>query len=250
MKIIQVKDYEELCQKAAQILLQRVKDNRRLRLGLATGGTPVGVYRNMVQDHLDHGTSYREIQTFNLDEYLGLAPDHPQSYHAYMEEHLFRWVDLQPNKTHIPDGKAADPEAECRRYEEMIQQQGGIDLQLLGIGVNGHIGFNEPGTPFDSTTRVVQLAESTRRANARFFSEQEEVPTHAITMGIGTIMKSREILLLASGTSKAPVMRSMLQQEVSEQLPASVLKRHPRAQVIADQDALSLVEEELLQRFR
>ncbi|MBA4541662.1 MULTISPECIES: glucosamine-6-phosphate deaminase [Thermoactinomyces] len=239
MQLIKAKDYHDLCHKAAELILRKVKGQKKLTLGLATGGTPQGVYRILVEEARQNGTTYQHVTTFNLDEYVGLPPDHPQSYHTYMNKKLFDFIDIPPQNVHIPDGMAENLEEECRRYEQMIDQSGGIDLQLLGIGINGHIGFNEPGTSFHSFTHVVKLEESTRIANSRFFSSLEEVPAFAVTMGIASIMKSKEILLLAVGKRKAEVLQRLIYGEVTEELPASVLKMHQHVTIIADEEALS-----------
>jgi glucosamine-6-phosphate deaminase len=249
MKLIEAKDYQDMSQKAAGIIIEQVKQKPNSVLGLATGGTVIGTYATLVDDHRVNGTSYRQIRTVNLDEYVGLAPEHPNSYHYYMNEHFFVHVDIPKEHTHIPNGLAKDIEEECKRYEQLIEDLGGIDLQLLGIGQNGHIGFNEPGTSFESKTHLVKLAESTRRANARFFDRPEEVPTHAITMGIATIMKSRKILLLASGEKKAPILSQLFSRGVDPKIPASILKTHPCVFVIADQEALSLLSPEIRKVF-
>ncbi len=239
MQLVKAKDYQELCEIAAGRIIEKVKAANRLKLGLATGGTPRGVYQKLIEDHRKNGTSYRHVITFNLDEYVGLSPDHPGSYRYYMNENLFNHIDILKENTHIPNGMAADLEAECRRYEEQIEAEGGIDIQILGIGLNGHIGFNEPGTSVHSLTHVVRLAESTRGANSRYFRSPQEVPTHAVTMGIATIMKSREILLLVNGAKKAEILHRLFEEEVTDQLPASILKTHPNTTVIADEEALS-----------
>jgi glucosamine-6-phosphate deaminase len=244
MRLIEVKDYNEMSQKAAEIIIDQVKKNPDSVLGLATGETMLGTYEALVNDHHQNGTSYRRIKTVNLDEYVGLAPDHPNSYRYYMDHHLFHHIDIPKQQTYIPNGLAEDIEAECSRYEKLIEQLGGVDLQLLGIGRNGHIGFNEPGTSFSSVTHLVELAESTRQANARFFKRPEDVPNHAITMGIATIMKSKKILLLASGKKKAHMMSQLLVGDVDPQIPASILKTHPNVIIIADKEALSFVSEE------
>lgn len=246
IQVVAVSDYEELSREAARRIIAVVRQHPASVLGLATGSTPEGTYRELVRDHEEHGTSYHQVTTFNLDEYVGLAANDPHSYHTYMDQHLFRHLDIPQGNTHLPDGSAEKPEAECRRYEEMIRQAGGIDLQLLGIGVNGHIGFNEPGTPFSSETQVVQLDESTRQANQIHFEDPQQVPTHAITMGMATILKSRGILLLASGAKKAPVLQRLLTEtEITPDLPASILRSHEDVTLIADQEALSLVEADL-----
>ncbi|CUA80416.1 glucosamine-6-phosphate deaminase [Anoxybacillus suryakundensis] len=250
MRIIQVNDYADMSQKAAELISDQVRKKRDSVLGLATGETMLGTYAALVKEYQQNNTSYREVRTFNLDEYIGLDATHPNSYRHYMHEQLFRFLDIPLSQTHIPNGCAPLLEEECARYEQLIEQCGGIDLQLLGIGQNGHIGFNEPGTLFASTTHVVRLSESTRKANARFFSSADEVPTHAITMGIATIMKSKQILLLASGERKAWAISRLLEGEVTTDVPASILKTHPNVIMIADDEALSLVSQEKRKVYR
>ncbi|MEK4883595.1 glucosamine-6-phosphate deaminase [Bacillus sp. FSL W8-0223] len=242
MRVVKVANYEEMSQKAAECIIRQVKEKPDSVLGLATGGTVIGTYQLLAKDHQKNGTSYRQILTVNLDEYIGISSEHEQSYHFYMKKRLFDHIQIPPENTYLPDGQAEDLEEECKRYDERIESLGGIDLQLLGIGVNGHIGFNEPGTPFDSKTHIVELSESTRKANARFFNTLEEVPKKAITMGIETIMKSKKILLLASGLKKAPIIRKLFQEGITEEIPASVLKKHENVVLIADEEALSLVD--------
>ncbi len=239
MKWIQVKNYTEMSQLAARIMTEKIAEKPNATLGLATGGTPEQMYRWLREYSAERQLSFRDVQTFNLDEYIGLGREHPNSYYQYMRTHLFAHIDLPEAHAHLPNGLAADVNAECLRYEALIEQAGGIDLQLLGVGKNGHIGFNEPGTPFTSRTHLVQLTESTRAANACYFSSLEAVPTHAITMGIATITKSKEILLLASGREKANVLAELMRGEVTEELPASVLLNHANATIIADEDALA-----------
>lgn len=188
--------------------------------------------------HSSQGLSFAEATFFNLDEYLGLAPDHAASYHVYMKENLYGLIDAEAARVFVPDGTASDPEAECERYEAAIAEAGGIDVCVLGIGRNGHIGFNEPGAPFDSRTRVVQLSESTRKVNAGDF-EADRAPERAITVGMATIFESREVLLLASGTNKAGAIAAAVEGEASESVPASMLKRHPNARLFLDKDAAS-----------
>lgn len=241
MKLIRTANYQEMSQQAARQIISRIKKNPALNLGLATGSTPTGLYQALIQDHKENNTSYKQINTFNLDEYIGMPKKDPHSYHYFMCENLFDHIDIPLDQTHIPDGTARDLDAECRRYEHFIQEHGGIDLQVLGIGQNGHIGFNEPGTPFDSRTHIINLAESTRKANSRFFDSLEEVPRQAITMGIATILESREIFLLVSGTSKAEALARLMNGEVSEQFPASILKNHQNITIFADQDAAALL---------
>jgi len=208
-------------------------------LGLATGETPLGVYRLLIGDYRNGLVSFRQATTFNLDEYVGLSEVHPKSYHAYMRQNLFNHIDLPPERAHLPNGNASDLAAECRRYDALIEEAGGIDLQLLGIGHNGHIGFNEPGPELIAGTHVVDLAEKTRRANARFFSSVDEVPRQAITMGVGTILKARIIVLIAKGKDKADIVRRALEGPVTTECPASLLQTHPQLVVMLDREAAS-----------
>jgi len=223
---------------AAEIVAERVREKPGAVFLLPTGTTPLGMYRRLVQMHRREGLSFAQATFFNLDEYLGLPPDHPASYHVYMQEHFYGLVDADRARIHVPDGSAPDPEAECERYEAAIREAGGVDLCVLGIGRNGHIGFNEPGAPFDSRTRVVRLAESTRRVNASDF-EGDRAPERAITVGMATIFESREVLILASGANKARAAAAALQGEISEAVPASMLQRHPNATFLLDRDAAS-----------
>ena len=231
-------DYESMSAVAAEIVAERVREKPGAVFLLPTGTTPLGMYRRLVQMHRREGLSFAQATFFNLDEYLGLPPDHPASYHVYMQEHFYGLVDADRARIHVPDGSAPDPEAECERYEAAIREAGGVDLCVLGIGRNGHIGFNEPGAPFDSRTRVVRLAESTRRVNASDF-EVDRAPERAITVGMATIFESREVLILASGANKAGAAAAALQGEISEAVPASMLQRHPNATFLLDRDAAS-----------
>lgn len=239
MKIIEVKDYQEMSKQAAEYIIEKVHTTKKLNLGLATGGTPVGTYKNLIEDHKQNHTSYQHITTFNLDEYVGLSGNDCNSYRYYMNEQLFDHINIDKSNTHIPRGDVRDMEKECDNYERLIAEHGGVDLQILGIGSNGHIGFNEPGTSFDSRTHLIELAPSTREANARYFSSLDEVPTKAITMGIATIMKSKEILLLISGENKSASISELLHGEVNESFPASVLRNHPNVTIIADKAAIA-----------
>ncbi|MGM0714031.1 glucosamine-6-phosphate deaminase [Brevibacillus parabrevis] len=239
MKLVIVKDYQEMSRKAAELLASEVKQHPQTVLGLATGGTPVGMYRELIKLHEDEGIDFSQAQSFNLDEYVGLSSAHPQSYRAYMQENLFRHINLPADKTHVPTGDAADLDKECARYEEAIREAGGIDIQVLGIGNNGHIGFNEPGSSAESTTRVVQLTESTIEANARYFASVEEVPTQAVSMGIKTILGAKKVVLLASGEAKAQAVRLMVEGEPTADVPASLLQLHPDVTVIVDEAAAS-----------
>lgn len=217
--------YEALSERAASLLLAAIRERPDVVLGLPTGRTPTGMYERVVSvcEHQYH--CFRDVTSFNLDEYAGIDPSHPGSYATYMKQHLFDHVDLDPSRTNIPNGMAADPEAECARYESLIRDAGGLTVTFLGLGSNGHIAFNEPGTPFDSRTRVVELTESTRRANAPFFPDGN-VPSKAITIGIGTILDSRSIVLLTSGEKKRAAIERLRSGEVDTAFPASALHLH------------------------
>lgn len=207
-------------------------------MGFATGSTPEGLYQRLIEKYRKQEITFKDVVSFNLDEYIGLDKDHPNSYYYFMREKLFDHVDISFDNVNIPNGVASDLEAECQAFEAKIKQAGGIELQILGIGENGHIGFNEPGTPFTSRTQVVDLASSTIKANSRFFDSIEEVPTQAVSMGIGTIMESKEILLLASGENKRDAMTAVLRGDITEDVPATVLQKHPNVTIIADEAAL------------
>lgn len=236
MKIIITKDYEELSAKAAEILLGVVEQNPRAVLGLATGTTPLGLYAKMIADHRENGTDYSQIRTVNLDEYKGLPKTHGQSYAYFMRKNLFEGLGITPGQTNIEDGTAEDDKAECARYDALLEALP-RDIQLLGLGSNGHIAFNEPGTPFGSGTHVVVLAESTVKDNARLFKDISEVPRKAFTMGIRQIMQAKKVLILASGANKAEAVYKMVKGEVTEKVPASVLQLHPDCTLIADEAA-------------
>jgi len=226
---------------AAQLFAQEVKRKPDLVLGLATGGTPVGMYEELIRMHRSEGLSFAQTTSFNLDEYVGLEAGHSQSYRTYMQDHFFSQIDIPAERTNIPRGDAKDMEQECVRYEQAIAEAEGIDIQVLGIGNNGHIGFNEPGSPATSKTRVVQLTPSTIEANARYFNSIEEVPTQAVSMGIATILGAKKIVLLASGTAKAQAVRDMLEGEMMPEVPASLLQLHNDVTVIVDAQAASLL---------
>jgi glucosamine-6-phosphate deaminase len=241
MKLWVVDSYEEISRKTALYIAGKVETNPEIVLGLATGSSPIEVYRELVEMYRMGQVDFTDVTTFNLDEYYPIRSEHPQSYFSYMKKHLFDHVNININNTHIPIGNARDVEDHCREYEENIKQAGGIDLQLLGIGRNGHIGFNEPGTPFEQTTHIVKLAEETIQDNARFFQLEDLVPTQAITMGIKTIMQSKEILLIANGHQKAEAVKEALCGSVTPEIPASVLQLHPHVTLIIDKDAASLL---------
>jgi glucosamine-6-phosphate deaminase len=242
MNIVRGSDYEATSKRAADFLTAKIKELPDPVIGLATGSTPKGMYEQLIHAYRMKEISCRHVTTFNLDEYIGLPQSDPNSYHSFMEKIFFRHMDIPPEQIYIPNGEAASLENECTRYESLIDKKG-IDVQVLGIGQNGHIGFNEPGTPFDQTTHVTTLTDSTRQANARFFSSIESVPKQAITMGIASIMKSREILLLASGPHKAEAVARLFAGNESEDFPASVLHDHPHVTIIADDEAFSLVSQ-------
>lgn len=210
-------------------------------LGLATGSTMVPVYEQLMHQVMTNNMDVSHLKTFNLDEYIGLGADHPQSYHYYMRQHLFNRLAFAQHQTFLPDGLCTDLQLQCENYSAEIARADGIDLQLLGIGSNGHIGFNEPGTSFESTTHVVDLSEQTRIDNGRFFANQAEVPTQAITLGLRDIMEAKEILLIATGESKAQVMADLYQSEISEAMPASIIKKHPNAMIMVDEAAAQLL---------
>ncbi|MHA6250710.1 glucosamine-6-phosphate deaminase [Oceanobacillus sp. CAU 1775] len=237
MKFIKVKDYEQLSQKAYEILSDRIKDLAQPRIGLATGSTPEGLYQLIIDECKKGNMDLSSALTFNLDEYIGLDDEHPSSYHYFMNDKLFNHIEIPAENIFLPSGVAEDVQVECEDYEATIKKAGQIDLQLLGIGGNGHIGFNEPGTSFESRTHVVDLDESTIQANARFFDSIEEVPTKAITMGIGTILDSKEILMIISGESKQEAVTQLLSGVITEDVPATALHKHPNATVIIDEAA-------------
>ncbi|MGQ9515035.1 MAG: glucosamine-6-phosphate deaminase [Thermoproteota archaeon] len=239
MKVIITNDYNEMSRKAAAIVADELRKNKKLVLGLATGGTPLGLYGELIRMHKEEGLDFSEVKTFNLDEYLGLDPENEQSYHYFMFHNFFNYVNIDKRNIHIPDGKAKDPEAFCKEYEKKIKEAGGIDLQILGIGSNGHIAFNEPGSPQDSRTRVVDLSEQTIKDNARFFKDESKVPRKAISMGIGTIMEAKKIILLASGKNKADAIAKAVEGILTIEVPASLLQRHGDVTVIIDRESAS-----------
>lgn len=241
MKIILTDNYESLSDEAAKIMISLVKANPDATLGLATGTTPLGLYKRLIQDHNECGTSYKRIKAVNLDEYMGLPKTHEQSYAYFMRKNLFDSLDIDLANTHIENGTAADEQAECAAYDAVLDKLP-RDIQLLGLGSNGHIAFNEPNTDFSSTTHVVTLAESTVKDNARLFSDISEVPRKAFTMGLKSIMQAKRILILASGANKADAVNKMVNGEVTEAVPASILQRHPDCTLIADRAAAALLD--------
>ena len=241
MRFIVTKDYNDMSRKAANIISAQIITKPNCVLGLATGSTPVGTYKQLVEWYNKGDLDFSEVSTVNLDEYKGLDHDNDQSYYYFMMNNLFKHVNIDLSRTHVPDGTEADPEKACADYEEIVKSYGGIDLQLLGLGHNGHIGFNEPSDNFAKVTHCVDLTESTIKANARFFEKIEDVPTQAYTMGIGTIFKARRILLIASGKDKAEIVKKAFCGPIVPQVPASILQLHPDVTVVLDEDAASLL---------
>ena len=241
MQIYRAKDYEDMSRKAANIIASQVVLKPDCVLGLATGSTPIGAYKNLVEKYEQGDLDFSQVTTVNLDEYKGLPRENDQSYYYFMHDNLFDHVNVKPENTHLPDGTKEDASEECARYEELIRSLGGQDLQLLGLGHNGHIGFNEPDAVFEKTTHCVDLQESTIEANKRFFASADDVPKQAYTMGIGTIMKADKILLLASGEDKAEALYETICGKITPQIPATVLQLHQNVTIIADEAALSKV---------
>lgn len=239
MKIIVCENYDEMSKKAAEIVAAQVKENPCGVLGLATGSTPVGMYDELAKMNKAGEIDFSSIRTFNLDEYYPLSADNDQSYHYFMKENLFSKINIDMNNTHILDGMCEDTEKECDDFEKLIEENGGIDLQVLGIGQNGHIGFNEPGENLNSKTHLTDLTENTVKANSRFFDDISEVPTKALTMGIGTILKARKIILLAGGKNKHNAVAQLLNSSISTDMPASMLKVHSDVTLICDKEAYS-----------
>ncbi len=239
MKVIITENYDEMSKKAAEIMSNLVKNNPNAILGLATGSSPIGMYKQMAID-CKNGVSYQNVSTVNLDEYVGLTADHDQSYAYFMRTNLFDHIDIDQKNTNLPCGSAKDVLAECDRYNALLasMQQ---DVQVLGLGSNGHIGFNEPNTPFGSVTHLVDLTENTIKDNSRLFASVDEVPRQALSMGIKNIMQAKSILMVVSGKNKAQAVYGMVKGEVTPALPASVLQLHPNVTVICDKDAASLL---------
>ncbi|MEI6157267.1 MAG: glucosamine-6-phosphate deaminase [Atribacterota bacterium] len=240
MQIEYVKTYDEMSQKAARSVAQQILLKPESVLGFATGFTPEGMYARLVELYQEGLIDFSKVTTFNLDEYVGLSPDHLQSYHFFMWDRLFGKLNISKEKVYLPDGNVEDVQKSCLIYEEAIQSAGGIDLQVLGIGPNGHIGFNEPGSDLSGMTHVVELTPSTRKANARFFDSVGAVPQKAISMGIKTIMNARRILLLGSGSGKWDIIQKTLHGPITSMIPASILQLHPDVTVIIDQSTTGL----------
>jgi glucosamine-6-phosphate deaminase len=237
MLVIVKDNYGELSTEAAQIIVSRLRRKPNMVLGLPTGSTPLGLYNELIRLQDEEGLDFSKITTFNLDEYVGLPPTHRQSYNRFMWEKLFNHLNIPAHSLHILDGLVTDIDQHCDWYEDEIRKVGGIDLQVLGIGANGHIAFNEPGSSLGSRTRVKTLTLETRMANARFFPNIEDVPKYALTMGVGTIMDAKEILLLANGAAKADAIAAAVEGPLTAQCPASIIQLHPKSFVLVDKDA-------------
>ncbi|PKP55157.1 glucosamine-6-phosphate deaminase [Candidatus Atribacteria bacterium HGW-Atribacteria-1] len=242
MKIVLVKDYKELSCGAAQLLASQIIEKKNLVLGLATGSTPIGMYKELIRRHREEGLDFSEVITFNLDEYYGLPPKHPQSYHFFMWSIFFKHINLKRENIHLLNGVTKNIEKECQQYEEAIQRAGGIDLQILGVGVNGHIGFNEPDMNLSARTHLVDLSPKTIQVNAHFFNDPKEVPKQAITMGIGTIIQAKRIVLLVSGREKASVINQAVNGPITTEVPVSVLRLHNDVTLMLDQVAASQLD--------
>lgn len=241
MQIYRAKDYEDMSRKAANIIASQVVLKPDCVLGLATGSTPIGAYKNLVEKYEQGELDFSQVTTVNLDEYKGLPRENDQSYYYFMHDNLFDHVNVKPENTHLPDGTKEDADEECARYEELIRSLGGQDLQLLGLGHNGHIGFNEPDAIFEKATHCVDLQESTIEANKRFFDSVDDVPKQAYTMGIGTIMQAKKILVVVSGEDKADTVAKAFFGPVTPEVPASILQFHKDVILVADEAALSKV---------
>jgi glucosamine-6-phosphate deaminase len=239
MEIIIEPDYEKMSKTSARIIAREIHRKYDLVLGLATGDTPIGTYQELVKVHKEEGLDFSKVKTFNLDEYVGLAPLHKNSYNLFMWDNLFKHVSVNAENVYVPQGNTDDPEEFSHWYEEQIRKAGGIDLQVLGIGRDGHIGFNEPGSSFASRTRVKALHKQTIEDNARFFEKQEDVPRFAITMGVGTILEARKILLIANGEKKADVCAQFIEGPVTSQITASALQLHSYVTIVLDKAAAS-----------
>jgi len=239
MRIIKAKDYDDLSRKAANIISAQVLLKPDCVLGLATGSTPIGTYKQLIEWYEKGDLDFSAAKSVNLDEYRGLTRDNDQSYYYFMYNNLFKHININMENTNVPDGTEPDSEKECSRYENVIEAYGGVDLQLLGFGHNGHIGFNEPDKDFPRTTHCVDLTQSTIEANKRFFASVDDVPKQAYTMGIGTIMKARKILLVVSGADKAQILHDVLCGPVTPEVPASILQLHSDVIVVADEAAMA-----------
>lgn len=242
MLVIVKENYEAMSAEAAKIIADRIRRKPNLVIGLATGSTPLGIYKELIRMNKEEGLDFSKVTTFNLDEYVGLPPSHDQSYHYFMQENFFKDVNINPRFIHVPQGMSKDVNAFCEWYENRIGEYGGIDIQILGIGSNGHIAFNEPGSSLGSRTRIKTLTQKTRDDNARFFSNMDEVPKYAITMGVGTIMDAKELLLVANKSNKADAIKAAVEGPVTAMCPASIIQMHRSAFVVLDHDSSAKLE--------
>ncbi len=237
MRIIKTDDYEKMSKEAACLVASEIIENPKTVLGLATGSTPLGLYKELVKMYEEGKIDFSQVTTFNLDEYIGLSNTHEQSYHYYMNNNLFSKINIKEENTYIPNGLVVDVDETCQIYEKEIDEKGPIQIQILGLGENGHIGFNEPAEQFSKNTGEVVLTDSTIEANKRFFDKKEDVPTKAVSMGIATIMKAKKIILLVNGAKKAKALKAVVEGEITPQVPGSVLQLHDNVIVIADKEA-------------
>lgn len=242
MELIVVKNYEEMSKKAASIISSQIIIKPNSILGLATGDTPLGMYKELIKKYEQNEVDFSKVKTFNLDEYYGLDRDNIQSYYFYMINNFFKFINIDINNINVPNGTSNDIEEDCLNYERKIKEAGGIDIQVLGIGVNGHIGFNEPNVNFEAQTHLVNLDEKTIKSNARFFNSIDEVPKKAISMGIKTILQSKKIILLASGESKAEAVYNTVKGKISPEIPSSILQLHQNVTIILDESAAKLLQ--------
>ena len=256
MRVLILKDYEKACKWAADYIIQRIKTfapsaKKPFVLGLPTGSSPLGIYRQFVAACKEKKISFSNVTSFNMDEYLGLPADHPESYKRFMKDNLFSGIDIKAKNTHILDGMTKDPEKECKAYEEAIKAAGGIELFLGGIGNNGHIAFNEPGSSLNSRTRAVTLTSDTRKVNARFFgNDPAKVPAQALSVGIGTVMDAREVLIIISGRQKARALQASIEGPVSQWCPLSFLQMHPNSIIVCDEEAAEELKFGTVQYFK
>lgn len=242
MKVVKTKDYDDMSRKAANIIAAQVTMKPNCVLGLATGSSPVGIYKELIARYNNGDLDFSKVTSVNLDEYKGLDGSHDQSYRYFMDDHFFNHVNIQKERTFVPNGTEPDSEKACSAHNQVIESVGGIDLQLLGLGHNGHIGFNEPSDSFDKGTHCVDLTESTIEANKRFFASADDVPKQAYTMGIQNIMLARKIVVVVSGADKADILKKVVEGPITPQVPASILQLHPDVTIIADADAASKLD--------
>lgn len=242
MKILICKDYDEMSLVASNLLTKEIINKPNITLGLATGSTPIGLYKNLIEMHKNNMVDFSQVKTFNLDEYFGLDKSDTQSYYHFMRDNLFNYININIDNTYIPSGIAPNIESECQRYDKLIEDSGGIDIQILGIGSNAHIAFNEPSDTFKMGTYLVDLTESTINANSRFFDSIDKVPTKAVTMGVGSIFKAKKIVLLASGKNKAEAIYNTVFGDINPNVPSSILKLHPDVTLVLDEDSSELIK--------